>query len=377
MQLSHVLRPTAEPRPARPVGTAASGRASVSTRREAPKAAARRRRPHIRPRTPTRTERRSSDTATGARRRTAGTPPVARPRTPRSSAAQTRSPGRPRPSRRASSAAPLGASRTPCPRGHSSHHLVPGTCQAHVTGTLGDRVDSIATVASAARRGNPPGVPRRPRVEFHDAIYHVTTRGARRLPLHCCGADGRRSLEVLADVVRRFGWVCHAYCLMPNHYHLLVATPEPNLGRGMQRLNWYLALAYNRRHDRSGHAFDARYTAILIEREEHLLELCRYIVLNPVRAGLVSDPGDWEWSSYSATCGESETPAFLTTDWILSQFGTDRGRAIATYREFVADAYRQQPPPGAWHVPGTGVAGAAAVREGPSRPAAGPGATRQ
>ncbi len=180
---------------------------------------------------------------------------------------------------------------------------------------------------------------RRPRVQFAGAVYHVTSRGARQSPLFCCETDCRRFLSRLADVVTRCHWTCHAY-LIPNHYHFLVTTAEANLSEGMQRLNWYTARAFNKRHARSGHAFDARYHAVLVEREAHLLELCRYIVLNPVRAGLVQDPGAWEWSSYGATCGEAEPADALTTAWILSQFGPDPVRARSAYREFVAAGLR-------------------------------------
>jgi hypothetical protein len=121
---------------------------------------------------------------------------------------------------------------------------------------------------------------------------------------------------------------------MMNHYHLLVETPGADLSRGMRQLNGVYTQAFDRRHNRVGHVLQGRYKAILVERESHLLELARYIVLNPVRARLARHPRDWRWSSYRAR-GEGETPNFLTTDWILSQFHQDRGRAVKEYRKFV------------------------------------------
>jgi hypothetical protein len=124
---------------------------------------------------------------------------------------------------------------------------------------------------------------------------------------------------------------------MDNHYHLLLETPQPNLSLGMRQLNGRYTQAYNRRHARVGHLFQGRFTAILVEKEAHLLELCRYVVLNPVRANRVPHPRQWAWSSYRATVGETSAPAWLTTDWVLGQFGTRVGPARARYRTFVAD----------------------------------------
>jgi putative transposase len=142
-------------------------------------------------------------------------------------------------------------------------------------------------------------------------------------------------LEVLRLCVERFGWFVHAHVLMGNHYHLLVETPRPNLARGMRQLNGVYALRFNRRHGRWGHLFGHRYKAILIERETHLLEVARYVVRNPVRAGLCPSPLDWPWSSCRATAGVTARPAFLTVDWLLEQFGPDRDRASRAYRRFV------------------------------------------
>ena len=173
------------------------------------------------------------------------------------------------------------------------------------------------------------------RIEYENAVYHITTRGNARQDIFLDDEDRLGFLKILQDVVARYNWVCHAYCLMSNHYHLLVETPDANLSRGMRQLNGVYTQAFNRRHDRVGHLFQGRYKAILVEKEGHLLELARYIVLNPVRAKLIRHPRDWRWSSYRATAGEEEGPKFLTVDWILSQFHRDRDRAVKEYRKFV------------------------------------------
>lgn len=175
------------------------------------------------------------------------------------------------------------------------------------------------------------------RIEFPGAVYHVTSRGNARQDIVADDRDRTQWLTLLAHVVDRYGWRCYAYCLMDNHYHLLIETPQPNLSLGMRQLNGRYTQAYNRRHQRVGHLFQGRFTAILVEKEAHLLELCRYVVLNPVRARAVAHPRHWPWSSYRATVGETSAPAWLTTDWILGQFAQRVGPAQAKYRAFVAE----------------------------------------
>ncbi len=175
------------------------------------------------------------------------------------------------------------------------------------------------------------------RIEYPGAIYHLTNRGNAGQTIFEDDVDRIAFLSVLGDVVDRMGWLCHAYCLMGNHYHLMVETPEANLSGGMRRLNGSYTQRFNRRHERFGHLFQGRYRAILVERESHLLELCRYVVLNPLRAGLVRSADVFQWSSYRATAGRGPTPRFLTTDWLLSQFATRREPARQRYRAFVAE----------------------------------------
>ena len=129
------------------------------------------------------------------------------------------------------------------------------------------------------------------RIEFPGALYHVTSRGNARAPIFLEDRDRRQLLRILSDVVERYRWVCHAYCLMTNHYHLLVETPEANLSRGMRQLNGLYTQRFNRAHERVGHILQGRFGAVLVERDAHLLELARYVVLNPVRAGMVAAGG--------------------------------------------------------------------------------------
>jgi REP element-mobilizing transposase RayT len=173
------------------------------------------------------------------------------------------------------------------------------------------------------------------RIEYEGAVYHVTSRGNARQDIFLADPDRELFLEVLAATVERFGWICHAYCLMTNHYHLLVETPEANLSRGMRHLNGVYTQAFNRRHTRTGHVLEGRFKAILVEKEVHLLELARYVVLNPVRRMAARSARDWRWSSYRATAGIVDAPDFLTTSWILAQLHRSRCRALELYREFV------------------------------------------
>lgn len=181
------------------------------------------------------------------------------------------------------------------------------------------------------------------RIEFPGAFYHVTARGNARQKVFLDDADCKAFLNVYAAVARRYNWVCHAYCLMTNHYHFVIETPEGNLAHGMRQLNGVYTQRFNRRHRRVGHVFQGRYNAILIERDSYLLELSRYVVLNPVRAGRSRRAQDWRWSSYRATAGLAPTPAWLETGWLLSEFSRQRQRAQAAYARFVTEGKKQPP----------------------------------
>jgi REP element-mobilizing transposase RayT len=175
------------------------------------------------------------------------------------------------------------------------------------------------------------------RIEYPGAVYHVTSRGNARGKIFENDHDRADFLELLAAVIKKYRWVCHGFCLMGNHYHLLIETPEANLGRGMRQLNGVYTQAFNRRHRRTGHLLQGRYKAILVEKESYLLELCRYIVLNPVAAKIVTAPESWRWSSFRSTAGLESVPGFLTTQWILGQFGDNLEGVRQRYVAFVQD----------------------------------------
>jgi REP element-mobilizing transposase RayT len=175
------------------------------------------------------------------------------------------------------------------------------------------------------------------RLEFAGALYHITSRGDRREAIYRDIEDRQQWLEVLSHVCDRFNWVIHGYCQMTNHYHLLAETVDGNLSRGMRQLNGLYTQKFNRRHHESGHLFQGRYKAILVQKDNHLLELTRYVVLNSVRAGMVMRPEDWAWSSYNATINAEIESRWLDVDWTLNQFGKNRPKAIAAYRRFVME----------------------------------------
>ncbi|MBI3344896.1 MAG: transposase [Gammaproteobacteria bacterium] len=174
------------------------------------------------------------------------------------------------------------------------------------------------------------------RLEYPGAIYHVTARGNAQNAVFLGDRDRETFLTCLSEAVVRLGWLCHAYCLMDNHYHLLIETPDGNLSQGMRQLNGVYTQRFNRHHQRVGHLFQGRYKAILVERDSYLLELCRYVVLNPIRARMVKHIERYPWSSYPATLGMTACPGWLNTDWLLGQFGKRRSIARQRYAEFVA-----------------------------------------
>ena len=173
------------------------------------------------------------------------------------------------------------------------------------------------------------------RIEYPGAVYHVTSRGNEKKPVFKNDHDRENFLNALQHVNKRYNWTCHAYCLMTNHYHLLIETPEGNLSIGMRQLNGVYTQLFNKCHGKTGHLFQGRYKAILIQKDSHLLEVCRYVVLNPVRARMIEKPEDYEWSSYRATAGKNKPHPCLTTDWILGQFSRKREQAEKKYRQFV------------------------------------------
>ncbi|MBI3527343.1 MAG: transposase [Betaproteobacteria bacterium] len=181
------------------------------------------------------------------------------------------------------------------------------------------------------------------RLEFAGACYHLTARGDRQEPIFEDDEDRLVFLDRLAKEVLQQGWRLYAFCLMGNHYHLLLDTPEPNLVQGMRRLNGVYTQAFNRRHGRVGHVLQGRYKSILVDRQSYLLELCRYVVLNPVRAGMVATVKDWHWSSYLPTAGAIPCPPWLAAEAVLDLFGQG-APARRAYERFVAQGLKQPSP---------------------------------
>ena len=182
------------------------------------------------------------------------------------------------------------------------------------------------------------------RIEFPGAVYHVTSRGNAKQAIFVDDRDRGRFLDVLSTVVNRFNWHCHAYCLMGNHYHLVIETLDANLSKGMRELNGVYTQGFNQRYKRVGHLLQGRYKAILVEKDNYLLSLCRYVVLNPVAVGLIRRPEQWRWSSYGAAIGLVKRPSFLTIDWVLSQFGGRKRVAIERYKRFVMEGIGKESP---------------------------------
>jgi len=180
------------------------------------------------------------------------------------------------------------------------------------------------------------------RIQFPGALYHVTSRGNAREPIFTGDEDRRCFLRILGQVVDRHRWVCHAYCLMPNHYHLLVQTLEANLSRGMRQINGVYTQRFNRANQRVGHVLQGRFGAVLVARDSHLLELARYVVLNPVRAGLVARAEDFRWSSLPAVLGLAPVPEWLDTRALLARFGSPE-----RYLDFVREGVGRPSPWGA------------------------------
>lgn len=173
------------------------------------------------------------------------------------------------------------------------------------------------------------------RVEFPGAFYHVTSRGNERKAVFKSPRDREKFLSYLESATKRYGAVIHVYCLMDTHYHLFIETPSGNLSKIMQHINGAYTTYFNRKRERSGHLFQGRYIAILVEADEYAKELSRYIHLNPVRAGMVNTPEEYEWSSFRYYISKRNTHEWLKTSFLLGYFDHRSAMARREYKEFV------------------------------------------
>jgi putative transposase len=180
-------------------------------------------------------------------------------------------------------------------------------------------------------------MPRRNRPQVAGGLYHVTMRGNNRGEIFASDEDRVMLLNTIGRAKRRHGWKVHAYCLMSNHYHLLIETPDPNIAVGMQWLNSTYAHRFNEKYERIGHLFQRRYSDGIILTNEHLHEVIRYIPLNPVRAGLCKRPEGWAWSSCRATLGYGPRQPFLSVRPTLDRFSPDPDEARTLLREWIED----------------------------------------
>jgi len=182
---------------------------------------------------------------------------------------------------------------------------------------------------------------RQARIEYKGALYHLTSRGNAQEDIYRTDEDRLEFLDILRRSRNRYNCAVYAYCLMDNHYHLLVETPDGNLSKFMRQLNGVYTQKFNLAHRRTDHIFEGRYKSILVQRDLYLLELARYIVLNPVRAGMVRSAKNWPWSSYRATAGFIASTDWLNSDWLLSNFSKKRRIAERAYQTFVSDGKKQ------------------------------------
>ena len=181
------------------------------------------------------------------------------------------------------------------------------------------------------------------RIEYPGALYHITSRGNERKDIFIDDKDRIRFLEILSDYHDRYGTLHHSYVLMDNHYHLILETPKGNLLKVMHGINSRYTGYINRRYKRSGHLFQGRYKAIIVDKDAYLLPLSRYLHLNPVRAKIVDKPELYRWSSYPGYIGKGGRYNWVEYSWILSQFGEDKARAMKRYKNYTEEALKLKP----------------------------------
>ncbi|NKB22325.1 MAG: hypothetical protein GKS01_17700 [Alphaproteobacteria bacterium] len=175
------------------------------------------------------------------------------------------------------------------------------------------------------------------RIEYPGAVYHVTARANGRQQLFTCIKDGSYFIDLLAREIAQHRWICYAYCLLEDHYHLVIETPEANLGRGMGRLNMAYSQWFGRQYDQPGHLFHGRYKSIILQKERHLLEVCRHVALNPVRVQAVNRVDHWKWSSYRPFAFDEIEPSWLHRDWLLDQLSSERADQADAWQNYVSE----------------------------------------
>ncbi len=173
------------------------------------------------------------------------------------------------------------------------------------------------------------------RIEYEGAVYHITARGNERKTIFEHQGDYQKFLAILSELPQKFSVIIYGYVLMKNHYHLLIGTPGGNLSKIMHYLNTTYTVYFNLRHERSGHLFQGRYKAFLLEKDPYLLSVSRYMHLNPVRAGIVERPEEYQWSSYDVYIEGGKKKTWLSCNWILNQFSGPQVVARGRYKEFV------------------------------------------
>ena len=192
------------------------------------------------------------------------------------------------------------------------------------------------------------------RIEVPYGYYHVGTRGNNRRSIYADDLDRNVFLEILLRIARREGWLLYAYCLMGNHYHLVMQLGESGLSRGMCRLNTAYAVTYNGRHARTNHLFGRRYWSDLIRTDAHLVAACRYVVQNPIRAGLSTSCEGWEWSSYRGTVGSAPPVPFLAVQDVLNFVAPGAKDPVSRFREYcstIVPRRQVETSPGRWQPP--------------------------
>ena len=177
-------------------------------------------------------------------------------------------------------------------------------------------------------------MPRSNRNEYPGGMYHIISRGVEKREIFTSDNDRNTFLRYLSDVISEMNWSCYAYCLMNNHYHILIKINHANLSQGIYSLNRRYAVFFNRLHDRVGHLYQGRFRSYVVDRDAYLLELIRYISLNPVRAGIVEDPADYKWSSYGAVVGGFDTYVPISSECISGLFGVGE-QSMEELKDFV------------------------------------------